>query len=231
MTTRHAAASAGAKPGADSETHARVLAVATRLFAANGFQKVTVREICGEAEANVAAVNYHFGDKMGLYREVLASAIEMMRSTTDMARTAGEGRPAEEKLAVFIRVFIDRVVSHGRDSWIHQLMTHEMADPTPALDLVIDQVIRPRIAYVNSLIAEILGVPIDDPRVARCSLSVQSQFHFVMSNPVSRRLVPEFGDALAPEALATHIVEFSLAGLRALRPPVRRRRDRGGSRA
>jgi TetR/AcrR family transcriptional regulator, regulator of cefoperazone and chloramphenicol sensitivity len=205
------------KVGADSETRARVLSVATRLFAANGFQKVTVREICGDAEANVAAVNYHFGDKLGLYREVLGGAIEAMRQTTEIARRDGEGRSAEERLRIYIHTFMDRVVKHGRDSWIHQLMVHEMADPTPALELVIDQVIRPRIEYVNSIVADLLGVAVDDPRVARCSMSVHSQFQFVMKNPVTQRLMPEFGDTLAPDALAEHIVKFSLAGIRALR--------------
>src|SRR5205823_3421178 len=66
----------------DRATRVRVLTVASRLFAANGFEKVTVREICRAADANVAAVNYHFGDKLGLYREVLAKAIETMSATT-----------------------------------------------------------------------------------------------------------------------------------------------------
>ena len=53
----------------DPRTRARLLKAAEQLFAERGFRKVTVREICHAAKANVAAVNYHFGDKLGLYRE------------------------------------------------------------------------------------------------------------------------------------------------------------------
>src|SRR4051812_23822233 len=140
----------------DLETRARVLATATRLFAARGFKKVTVREICREARANIAAVNYHFGDKLGLYREVLSAAIDTMRGTTDAARDAGAGGTAEQKLRAYIHVFLERVAGAGDDSWIHQLMAQEMIDPTPALDVVADQVIRPRLAYVGELLAELL---------------------------------------------------------------------------
>ena len=73
----------------DHETRQRLLTVAERLFADRGFKKVTVREICRAARANVAAVNYHFGDKLGLYREVLQAAIDGMRGTNDAAREAG----------------------------------------------------------------------------------------------------------------------------------------------
>src|SRR6478672_3194418 len=117
----------------DRETHVRVLTAAARLFAASGFKKVTVREICRAADANVAAVNYHFGDKVGLYHEVLEHAIDAMRATTDAARSAGEGGTPEQKLRAYIRVFVQRIVGQGQDTWIHQLMAHEIADPTPAL--------------------------------------------------------------------------------------------------
>jgi len=201
----------------DIETRARVLATATRLFAARGFKKVTVREICNEAHANVAAVNYHFGDKLGLYREVLSAAIETMRDTTDMAREAGEGGTPEQKLRAYVHVFLQRVAGSGNDSWIHQLMSQEMMDPTPALDLVAEQVIRPRLAYVGEIIAELLGRPADDDEVRRCVLSIQAQCAMAMANPLSRRLVPQHHDAASLARLADHITDFSLGGVRALK--------------
>ena len=55
----------------ERETRQRLIESATRLFAERGFAKVTVREICKAARANVAAVNYHFGGKNGLYQEIV----------------------------------------------------------------------------------------------------------------------------------------------------------------
>src|SRR5580658_9085542 len=50
-----------------SETRQRLLDAAGRAFAEFGFRDATVRDICKRASANVAAVNYHFGDKERLY--------------------------------------------------------------------------------------------------------------------------------------------------------------------
>jgi AcrR family transcriptional regulator len=202
----------------DRETRGRLLKAATHLFAARGFKKVTVREICREADANVAAVNYHFGDKLGLYREVLATAIGIMTATTEAARRAGEGRPPEEQLRSYVRVFLQRVIGGGHDSWIHQLMSQEIADPTPALDLVADQVIRPRLAYVGEIVAPMLGLPADSERVRMCVLSIQTLCHAAIKNPIARRLVPDlYGSGDRIDRLAEHIAEFSIGGIRALR--------------
>ena len=67
----------------DLETRARLLNAAARLFAEHGFARVTVRDICRKARANVAAVNYHFGGKDGLYQAVMRMAMETMQGTTD----------------------------------------------------------------------------------------------------------------------------------------------------
>jgi AcrR family transcriptional regulator len=201
----------------DRETRTRLIEEARRRFAAQGFRHVTVRDICHAAGANVAAVNYHFGDKRGLYLEVLEIAMAVMRQTTEQARQAGEGGDAEHKLRAYIRVFLQRV-GQGRDSWIHQMMTHEMAEPTDALDRIVAEVIEPRIRYMRELIGEMLRLPSEDPRVMRCVLSVQSQFHAAMANPISKRLVPGFtGDPAAVETLAQHIADFSIGGIRSLR--------------
>ena len=198
----------------DIETQARLLNAAARLFAARGFEDVTVREICASARANVAAVNYHFGDKLGLYREVVGKAIATMQATTEAARRAGEGRSPEDKLRAYVRVFLERVSAGRQDSWIHQIMAHEMADPTPALDLVFEEVIRPRLAYVGQIVSEMINRRVDDATVLRCVLSIQAQCHAALRNPIAARLLPDLFDSTTIEPLATHIAEFSLAGVR-----------------
>ena len=202
----------------DLETRERLLSAASRLFAERGFAKVTVRDICRRARANVAAVNYHFHGKAGLYEEVLRSAIQTMRGTTEEAQRAGAGRPPAAQLEAFVAIFLQRVVE-GRNSWIHQLMMHELSDPTPALDLVVDQVLRPRMAYLTAIIASLIGCAEDDPRVARCLMSVQAQIHaLLVKNPIADRLVPDRRPATADgvPTIAHHITRFSLAGIQAM---------------
>jgi AcrR family transcriptional regulator len=200
----------------DTETRERLLRAAERLFADRGFKKVTVRDICRAARANVAAVNYHFGDKLGLYREVMQAAIDGMRGTNDAARQAGECQPPEEQLRRYIAIFVHRLLTPGNDT-VHRLITREMNDPTPALDALVEQGVRPRVEYLSGLIAAIIGADPGDLRVLRCVASVQSQTLAYMPNPIAARL----GLANKPtpanlDEIADHIAEFSLAGVHAV---------------
>jgi AcrR family transcriptional regulator len=200
----------------DRETRDRLLKAAERLFADRGFKKVTVREICRAARANVAAVNYHFGDKLGLYREVMQSAIDAMRATNDAARQAGAGHTAEEQLRRYIIIFVHRVLGSGRDT-VHKLIHREMNDPTPALDTLVEQGVRPRVEYLSGLIAEILECAPSDQRVLRCVASIQAQSIAYLPNPIAARLGLTFKPTPAHlDELAAHIAEFSLAGVRAV---------------
>ena len=199
----------------DAATRDRLLITGTHLFAERGFQNVTVRDICAAAAANVAAINYHFEGKAGLYMEVLRTAVGIMRGTTDLMVESGRGQPPDIQLERLLRVFLERVCA-GRDSWIHQLMMQEMREPTAGLDLVIAEVIGPRFAYLRSVVARLLDCHDDDPRVTPCAVSVQSQMMVAMKSPIAVRL----GIAtLTPEdvpAVARHIATFSIAGIRAV---------------
>jgi AcrR family transcriptional regulator len=200
----------------DSETRERLLAAAAQLFAERGFQRVTVREICRAARANVAAVNYHFGDKIGLYRQVLQTAIDSMRSSNEAAFAAGAGLPPDEQLRRYIQVHLRRLLAAGGTTWIHRLINREIADPTPALDTLVEQGIRPRIDHLSRLVAAISGWPRTDVRVLRCVASIQSQSVLYLPNPVASRLgIKRLGPAEIDD-IARHIADFSLAGIRAV---------------
>ena len=55
---------------ANTDTRERILDAAERLFMENGYEATSMRTITGAAEVNLAAVNYHFGSKEALLREV-----------------------------------------------------------------------------------------------------------------------------------------------------------------
>src|SRR5262249_11253709 len=172
----------------DRETRERVLKAAAQLFADRGFKKVTVRDICRAARANVAAVNYHFGDKSGLYREVVQRAIEAVRETNDAARAAGHGLPPEERLRQYISVALCRSASAGRQvGWIARLINRELMDPTPAVDTLLDQAFRPRVDDLSAMVAEILQCGRDDPRVSQCVASIHVQWMLFVPNPIASR--------------------------------------------
>ena len=57
-------------------TRDRILDAAERLFALRGIRETSLRVITAEAGANLASVNYHFGDKKTLVRAVLNRYLE-----------------------------------------------------------------------------------------------------------------------------------------------------------
>jgi AcrR family transcriptional regulator len=217
-------------PATDLETRQRVLDAAVKLFAERGFKNVTIRDVCREAGANVAAVNYYFRDKLGLYKEVVQLAADVMDRHKQAAMDAGEGQSPEEQLRVYIQSFLHRMLSEEPDektSLIEKLVGREMGDPSPAFDLIVEKGIKPSAGRLGALVAQLLGCPADDQRVWQTALSIQSQCVFYkLSKPVFARMAPEL--KFTPEVIdgiANHISAFSLAGIRAVAKGSRRGSD------
>ena len=98
---------------AADDTHARLLETAGHVFAEAGYQAAKVRDICARAGANIAAVNYHFGDKLGLYRQVLryAACAAGNLASLDLQLT---GRTPLEKLRGFARSMLHSMYGEDR---------------------------------------------------------------------------------------------------------------------
>ncbi len=201
----------------DHETRQRLLDAAIRLFSEHGFEKVTVRDICTEANANIAAVNYYFRDKLGLYKEVVAMAADDMDKTKVKAMGTAEGSP-EERLRTYIRGFLHRLLGCEERSWTEMLMQHEFKDPTPAFDLIVHKGIVPHALRLCQLMGEVMDLPPSDARVQFCASMIQGQcLFFRTAMPVNARIIPGF--KYTPESidqLARRIADFSLAGISAL---------------
>ena len=89
--------------------------------------------------------------------------------------------------------------------------------PTPVLERVASEVLRPRLAYLCDAMAEAVGVAPDHPAVVRSAISLTSQMHGLMWGERMRTVVPGFepsADRL--DEIADHITRFSLGGLTAV---------------
>ena len=203
-------------------TRERLVRAAMARFAEHGYHNVSVRDICREARANVAAVNYYFGGKLGLYREVVGAAIDAIRSASDRMLFAAEDRPPVERLRHYVNAYVrtiagnDHRLDPARAAWVHQLMAHEGTEPTPLAPWIAEQALMPRIRYLGALVAELMHGRPSDRRVHRCVISIQSQCLFYAApNKFRDSAFP--GWPPTPKELAAaadHIVEFSLAGIR-----------------
>jgi AcrR family transcriptional regulator len=201
----------------EDKTRQRLLEAAGEVFADQGFYKATIRDICARASANVAAVSYHFGDKENLYSAVLryahGCALEKYPPTMGLAPDA----PPEKRLHAFVLSFLLRLMDDGRPAWHAKIMSREMAEPTSALDTLVEEHMKPHFFYLFKLMRELVGEPIAAERVRLCCQSVIGQclfYHF--GRGVAQRLFPKqvYGMKDA-EMLADHITRFTLEGLKA----------------
>jgi AcrR family transcriptional regulator len=201
-----------------AETRRQLLEAAGEVFAEAGFRDATVREICRRGNANIAAVNYHFGDKGTLYLEVLRYSNARSLEKYPPLLGVGPAAPPEEKLHAFVHSLLLRVFDKGPTSWHGKLMLREMIEPTAALDSVVEERVRPMADALGKIVGQIMGRPSRDELVMRCAFSVVSQCVFYHHcRPVMARLFPEQSPPSPADIakLADHITRFSLAAMKA----------------
>ena len=199
-------------PDLDAGTRAKLVNAAGEVFAEHGYRGATIRGICARAGVNVALVNYYFGDKFELYTEVLRESIG---SVQNEIRVVESGLPPEQAIPDLIRVSLQRMCRADRPGWHYQLMIHEMAQPTPAMESVIKGTLRPVYDHLRALIGQMLSLPPDHDKVRLCSHSVIGQVvHYARSRCSNSLLWPEL--VMTPERIeqiGIHIADFTLAYL------------------
>jgi len=212
-------------PVMPEDTRSKLLDAAGQVFAESGFQAATVREICSCAGVNIALVNYHFGDKLELYTEVLRHSVGALKKGI-VNQAMGSTAPPEEAFRELIHAMLLRVCRADRPEWHYRLMQHEFAQPTPAIESVINETMRPVYDRFRELIGGMLGLPPGHDQVRLTTHSVIAQVvHYSNARHVVSRVWPEL--ELNPERItqiATHIADFSLAGLRQMAPTPKRKK-------
>ena len=213
---------------ASERTRERLIDAAGELFAELGFHHTTVRQICNRAGANIAAVNYHFRDKTGLYTEVVRQSMRAAR--LDAVRAAFEkNAPPEEILRAVIKTRLESLRGLDLGDWHFRIFAHELAKPTPAMDVVVSEAIRPLYLRMCQLLGIILNLPPDHQQTRLCAHSIIGQILFyAFATPVIGRLGPQIKMTQPQvEVVANHITEFSLAYLRKTNRSSRPKKNHG----
>jgi AcrR family transcriptional regulator len=144
-------------------TRERTLRAAEALFLEHGFDGTSLRMITAKAKVNLAAVNYHFGGKEGLFHAMLARRLDVMneervRLLAEYETEAGVAPLSCERIlaAMFIPALaLARDTRRGGKDFL-KLLGRAYVDPSPVLRGFLSEryapmVVRFKDAFVRSL--------------------------------------------------------------------------------
>lgn len=197
------------------ETRAHILQTAGQLFALKGYGRITSKEICEAAGTNIAAVNYHFGDKAGLYGAVLVAAHAQLVQLADLEDIQRTDQYPQQKLRALLTLFVERAADPTL-SWGLSVLVHELMAPSRHVAALLQVAVQPKVRIMLGLVAQLLDLPVAHPAVQRALAFVVLPCIMLVIAPKDelRHLLPALTDHAA---LIDDMSDYALAGLAALK--------------
>ena len=202
-----------------ARTRKNLLMAASVVFAEKGYHDSTIAEISERAGTNIAAVNYHFGDKETLYREAWRQSFHESIKTHPPDGGVNMNAPPEQRLAGQVAALLRRINDNDNREFL--IVNKELANPTGLLEEVMREEMRPLRRRIMALVREIVGPGKPETEVRFCTVSIISQcvipaFINIVEKPGTdgENESLRIGDI---EAYAEHVINFSLTGMGAVR--------------
>ena len=192
------------------ETRALIIECAGNLIGNLGYEKVTSKAICQMAKVNMAAVNYHFGSRDGLYLAVLEEVHNYFISLDALQRLYASDCTSKEKIERFFDFFLESVLDEK--SWHVKVWAREVLAPSSFVKQVLSEQALPKISVVMKIFSEYTGLAEDDPKLYTCYFSAMAPLMmsvFIRRNNMDA-VIPHIGNAARQTKL---IKEFIFAGL------------------
>ncbi|MFV0337329.1 MAG: CerR family C-terminal domain-containing protein [Chthoniobacterales bacterium] len=197
----------------EMEAEQRLIQAAGEVFGEKGYKAATAREITHRAETNLAAINYYFRGKKGLYSAALRHAVsQLLRQNEDI----DEAAPPEEQLYAIVHERLVHFLDPSIPRWYGQILAREIASPSQSLNIVTKDLFLPRIHLMKRIVSQLSGKRPGERQLSLISLSIISQCsYYRQAAPLIERLFPKLHPSKNIAEIARHITDFSLAGLRA----------------
>ncbi|MGY6630275.1 MAG: TetR/AcrR family transcriptional regulator [Wenzhouxiangella sp.] len=201
----------------------RILDAAERLFAEHGFHATSLRQITQHADANLAAVNYHFGSKQALIVAVFKRRLDALNSARlarlDDLLASAEQPSLDSVLDAFVRPAI--VFTHASDETGHRFMRILMrafADQDADLHTALSS----EYAHVMRRFASAIA----DTLPGHCPDRIRRGLDFIVGALTHTMAECRHDD---PGQIADDLVRFSAAGLGSLPQPTQHTSHRVGA--
>ncbi|NLF82826.1 MAG: TetR/AcrR family transcriptional regulator [Candidatus Gastranaerophilales bacterium] len=124
----------------------RIIEVAGEIFAEKGYQNTTVRDICQKANTYQLSINYHFGSKENLFKEVLLKTYQDTLEANLIERI--KDLPLEKQLEEIIATRVKSIFSKGRDGIHFRIILKEIPQN---YNLVVETMRNPLLNYLEEV--------------------------------------------------------------------------------
>lgn len=197
-------------------TKIKLLECACDVISEKGYHNTTIADISEKADANIAAVNYHFRNKETLYKEVIKHAIDNAEKYLPLNKGITDHSTPEEKLYAFINGMLRRANGEKPENNLKKITAFEIANPTEESGGLIHSHMKSVREYLLSIILEITDEQIVSDHHRYCVYSIMSQCLFFShsSRAKQKYLEKQMKDLLTSPKLADHIYTFSVAAIR-----------------
>jgi TetR/AcrR family transcriptional regulator, regulator of cefoperazone and chloramphenicol sensitivity len=199
-------------------TKQRILKSAGVIFGREGFKDATIRQIAKDAQVNVAAINYHFQGKEGLYGAVLEDVFHKGFTCFPATPDTGDKADPEQRLRFFIRAMFYRLQSRegwGGMSGQGRLIARELLDPSAAFEPILNKYIKPHKDLLLTIIADIMQINPGQEILMPCAISIIGQcIYYALASTVIRKISADSAPAENNlDQLSDSVWLFSLGGI------------------
>jgi AcrR family transcriptional regulator len=204
---------------ASERTREALIEAAAAVFAEKGYEGGSVRDITRRAQANQAAINYHFGGKEGLYREVLRMVFAVLKESDVLDAERLDSLEPTEALRLFVRQMLLPLLKRSVLARYIKILNWEILQRT---DIFQDLAMAENASLVTSaerLVRRFLGESASAEEVAVASLWLLHQgfifvrdYEYLTRPPHNLKVDDSFVERLAD--FLTRLLASGLAGVR-----------------